>query len=111
MPRKRTSDTTLPAADAAGVEKPKRARARSTTTARHSAREKTAAAASAASISNLADAVGSDGRSPAGLDPGEIARLAYSYWEARGGQGGSSEEDWHRAEQELLARCAVGADG
>ncbi len=34
----------------------------------------------------------------------DIARLAYSYWEARGYQGGSSEEDWLRAEQELLTR-------
>jgi hypothetical protein len=34
-------------------------------------------------------------------DPAEVARLAYSYWEARGGQGGSSEEDWLRAEDEL----------
>ena len=106
MPRKRTSDTTLPAADVAGVEKPKRARARSTT-ARHTAREK----AAAASISNLADAVASSGRSPAGLDPGEIARLAYSYWEARGGQGGSSEEDWRKAERELRERCTVTAAG
>jgi hypothetical protein len=32
-----------------------------------------------------------------------IARLAYSYWEARGCQGGSPEEDWLRAEQELRA--------
>jgi len=31
----------------------------------------------------------------------EIAALAYSYWEARGHQGGSPEEDWFRAEQEL----------
>jgi hypothetical protein len=31
----------------------------------------------------------------------EIARLAYSYWEARGCQGGSPEEDWLRAEREL----------
>jgi hypothetical protein len=31
----------------------------------------------------------------------EIARLAYSYWEARGFAGGSSEEDWLRAEREL----------
>jgi hypothetical protein len=31
----------------------------------------------------------------------QIARLAYSYWEARGHQGGSPEEDWTRAEQEL----------
>jgi Protein of unknown function (DUF2934) len=30
-----------------------------------------------------------------------IARLAYSYWEARGYQGGSPEEDWTRAEREL----------
>jgi len=31
----------------------------------------------------------------------EIAKLAYSYWQARGYQGGSQEEDWLRAEQEL----------
>ena len=31
----------------------------------------------------------------------EIARLAYSYWEARGCEGGSAEEDWLRAEREL----------
>ena len=33
--------------------------------------------------------------------PDEIARLAYSYWAARGYAGGSSEEDWLRAEREL----------
>lgn len=32
----------------------------------------------------------------------EIAKLAYSYWEARGCQGGSPEEDWFRAQRELL---------
>jgi hypothetical protein len=31
----------------------------------------------------------------------QIAELAYSYWEARGGEGGSAWEDWFRAEQEL----------
>ena len=31
----------------------------------------------------------------------EIARLAYTYWEARGRQHGSPEEDWYRAEREL----------
>ncbi len=36
----------------------------------------------------------------------EIANLAYCYWEARGCQGGSPEEDWIRAEQELRARYA-----
>src|ERR1700722_15800159 len=33
----------------------------------------------------------------------DIAQLAYSYWEARGFCGGSSEEDWLRAEQHLRA--------
>jgi hypothetical protein len=32
-----------------------------------------------------------------------VARLAYSYAEARGFVGGSPEEDWLRAEQELRA--------
>ncbi len=34
----------------------------------------------------------------------EVAELAYSYWEARGGHGGSAWEDWFRAEQELKSR-------
>ncbi len=34
----------------------------------------------------------------------DIASLAYLYWEARGCQGGSPDEDWLRAEQELRAR-------
>jgi hypothetical protein len=38
----------------------------------------------------------------------EIARLAYSYWEARGRQGGSAVEDWFRAERELQAAIAAG---
>jgi len=38
---------------------------------------------------------------PAQLTREEIARLAYSYWEARGYQGGSPDEDWVRAEREL----------
>jgi hypothetical protein len=32
-----------------------------------------------------------------------IALLAYSYWEQRGCTGGSPEEDWFRAEQEILS--------
>jgi hypothetical protein len=34
----------------------------------------------------------------------DIADLAYSYWEARGFQGGSPWEDWFRAEEELKRR-------
>ncbi len=36
----------------------------------------------------------------------EIAKLAYSYWEARGRQGGSAVEDWLRAELELRERSS-----
>jgi hypothetical protein len=34
----------------------------------------------------------------------DIASLAYSRWEARGRQGGSSLEDWFHAERELKER-------
>ena len=39
----------------------------------------------------------------------EIAQLAYSYWEARGYQGGSPEEDWLRAEHEIRSQLTAGA--
>jgi Protein of unknown function (DUF2934) len=38
------------------------------------------------------------------VDREEVAKLAYLYWEARGGQGGSPENDWIRAEEELKNR-------
>jgi hypothetical protein len=42
---------------------------------------------------------------PAGIsEQDQIAKLAYSYWEARGCQGGSPEEDWSRAEREFHSR-------
>ena len=34
----------------------------------------------------------------------QISILAYGFWEARGDQPGSAEQDWLRAEQEFLAR-------
>lgn len=37
-------------------------------------------------------------------DHDAIACLAYSYWEARGYQGGSQIEDWARAEKEFGTR-------
>ena len=40
----------------------------------------------------------------AGDPDAETAKLAYSYWEARGRTGGSASEDWFRAKQELNAR-------
>jgi hypothetical protein len=38
---------------------------------------------------------------PAVSDYEQIALLAYSFWEARGRQGGSPEDDWFRAEREV----------
>jgi hypothetical protein len=56
------------------------------------------------SFANLAEAVSNEP-----LNREEVASLAYQYWEARGGLGGSHEEDWYRAEQELRSRkSAVG---
>ncbi len=37
----------------------------------------------------------------------EVARLAYDYWEARGRPLGSPEEDWFRAEQDVLMEQLV----
>ena len=33
-----------------------------------------------------------------------IALLAYTYWEQRGRAGGTPEEDWFRAEREILSQ-------
>ena len=41
------------------------------------------------------------------LDQGAIARLAYFYWEDRGCQNDSPDEDWFRAEAELRNRLAA----
>ena len=45
---------------------------------------------------------GSETESVGVVDPEAIARLAYYYWEARGGVGGTPEDDWFRAEHELV---------
>lgn len=37
---------------------------------------------------------------------GEIAKLAYAYWEARGYEHGYANEDWLRAEAEYFARSS-----
>jgi len=44
---------------------------------------------------------------PGALDYERVARLAYSYWEARGCPIGSPEEDWFRAEHELMMEQLV----
>lgn len=42
-------------------------------------------------------------------DRTEVARVAYSYWERRGYQGGSPQDDWLRAERELRERNPLSA--
>src|SRR4051794_9234853 len=69
-------------------------------------RRRTAAAPSAAAShkhtkSKKATEV-ADTPAPRTVTQEDIAALAYSYWEARGYHGGSPEEDWLRAERELL---------
>ena len=53
----------------------------------------------AAAAKGLDPAVAASPRRAA--DRAEIARLAYSYWQARGCPDGSPEEDWLRAEADL----------
>jgi hypothetical protein len=51
-----------------------------------------------------ADGVHGNGNSDQFLEREETARIAYSFWEARGYHGGSAEEDWFRAAQELRGK-------
>lgn len=44
-------------------------------------------------------------------DHDEIAKLAYQYYQERGREHGSHEEDWYRAEQELRRRSQETGDG
>jgi hypothetical protein len=39
----------------------------------------------------------------------DVARLAFSHWEARGRGDGSPDEDWFKAENELRARATPAA--
>jgi hypothetical protein len=53
------------------------------------------------SATELTPAVSASSTAHAEPSREQIARLAYSYWLDRGGQNGSPEEDWLRAEQAL----------
>ena len=62
-----------------------------------------AVAAAAGAESSPADEPESDMEFHAELADAEIAARAYSHWEQRGFAGGSPDEDWFRAEEELRA--------
>lgn len=78
------------------------------TRARHAAAPVTSAPATSAVSGGTAPAV--DATADRKPEYEEIARLAYSFWEARGCEGGSPEEDWLRAEQELRGRRTMRAE-
>jgi hypothetical protein len=103
MTRKRTSENDL-VVSGGGAAAPVRRKAAARPRAKRAAEPETLAAAPVEpeTVAPQADAAYSV-NTPSYQ---EIAALAYSYWEARGGHGGSPEEDWLRAEQELLARSS-----
>jgi hypothetical protein len=60
-----------------------------------------AAAAATAAASAVLEPKAQREELMAELTDSEIATRAYSYWESRGFQGGSPEDDWYRAKLEL----------
>ena len=101
MPKRKTADVTAeapiaaePRTKAATTAKPKSAAA--ATHKRTSTTRKSQVVAEVAAAEPVASA-------PSVHPPthGEIAALAYSYWEARGFATGSPDDDWFRAEREL----------
>jgi Protein of unknown function (DUF2934) len=71
---------------------------------RKKAAPKKVAATENTSIVNLSDAL----ESPRSLDVKDIEVRAYLSWLERGCPEGSPQEDWFRAEKELLAMSAAG---
>lgn len=107
MARKRNPENDLVTSSAAAT-RPRR----TTTAARPAARPKhspttadTPEASELKSEVEASSAASSISGSSNELGPSheEVRALAHSYWLARGCQGGSPEEDWRRAEEELRA--------
>lgn len=108
MSRKRTSENDL-VVSGAGAAAPVRRKVAARPRAKRAAEpvETLAPAAEQETVAPQADAVAPVAAYVPSQD--EIAKLAYSYWEARGCQGGCPEEDWLRAEGELRNRSASAA--
>jgi hypothetical protein len=78
-----------------------------TTAAKHKpATKKSAVKPAEAAIEAPAPAAPVAPAVPVEVTTAQIARLAYSFWEARGYAPGDPNEDWLRAERELHARAA-----
>jgi hypothetical protein len=98
------STAALPQAPSAAVEET--AKTRRKTSAAKPAAEATAAAKQHRGAAKKTTVAVAQPITPAvqHVSHADIATLAYSYWAQRGYQGGSAEEDWFRAESQLLSR-------
>ena len=103
MTRKRTSEKDL-VVSAAGAAAPARRKATIRPRGQRDAEPVETAAPEATELESVAQAEVVTVQTPTYE---EIAKLAYSYWEARGYQGGSPDEDWARAEQELRVNVSA----
>lgn len=105
MPKRKTADVTAEAPTAAeprkkaSTAKPKTAAA--ATHKRTSTPQKSKVVAEVAEVVAEPVAFVPPVQTPRMPTHAEIAALAYSFWQQRGFQGGSPQEDWLRAEQEL----------
>jgi len=99
MPTKRTKENEIAIPAAA----PARRKSATTPRAKHGVKRSTAAAAP--DTETAVGVVAFEATYSPSED--EIAALAYTYWAGRGYQGGSPEEDWLRAEQELRAKALI----
>ena len=90
----------------AKVVKPRGSASRSTTSSAQGSRRKPASPTPVRPPEAALTAQGGSGRILDGTVSvhEQIALLAYSYWESRGRKGGSPEDDWYRAEQEIRGR-------
>ena len=106
MPKRKTTETDIPAAEVPASPKPRKTAAKpkaSATVHKHTRKaSKPAEAEVKPSVVPKATAVTEPEPVKKVVTQEEIASLAYSYWEKRGFQGGSPSEDWLRAERELL---------
>ena len=122
MPTKKANDATIappPVSDASvpAVKKTRTKKAVSavvevapkakTAAPRRKAAPKTIAEPVAESIVNLSEAV----ETQIAIDVREVEERAYQSWIERGCPMGSPEEDWYRAEREVIARFATAAAG
>jgi hypothetical protein len=104
MARKRNPENDLVVTPSAAASRPRR----TTTAARPKHSPTTADTAESELKSEMEASAASSGT---GREPSheEVRALAHSYWLARGCQGGSPEEDWRRAEEELRLQSLVTA--